>query len=195
MAITRGATSSLLQGLPKYRSMLGGNSPYAPPSFESIATITPSGVSTITFSGIPSGYQSLQIRAIGRRNSATTAGSANLRFNLDTSATYSKHHINGNGSSVTMSSAINTNQIEFFEYSGGDASVNNIVGAVVCDVLDYASTTKFKTITAFNGVDFNTSGNVYLFSGLWRSSAAINSLTIFTSANYLTTTFALYGVK
>jgi hypothetical protein len=164
-------------------------------SFESIETITPSGVSTITFSSIPATYKSLQIRAIGKRDSASTGGSANLRFNGDTGSNYAKHQLRGDGSTASASGSVSQSQIECFEFAGGDASVNNMVGALVCDVLDYASTTKYKTVRVFNGVDFNGSGSVYLFSGLWMSTAAINSLTFYTSANYLTTTFALYGVN
>mgnify|MGYP003647891044 FL=1 len=194
MAVKRFTESSILDDK-KYTSLLAGNAGYVPPAFESIQTITPSGTATITFSSIPATYKSLQIRAIGRRDSASTGGSANLRFNGDTGSNYAKHQLRGNGSAASASGSASQSQIECFEFAGGDASVNNMVGALVCDVLDYASTTKYKTVRAFNGVDFNGSGSVYLFSGVWMSTAAINSLTFYTSANYLTTTFALYGVK
>jgi len=163
--------------------------------YESIASVTPSGVSTITFSSIPSTYVSLQVRAIGKRDTATTGGSANLRFNGDTGSNYAKHQLRGNGSTVTASGSASQSQIECFEYSGSDASVANMMGVLICDIHDYASTTKNKTVRVLNGVDFNGSGSVYLFSGLWMNTAAITSLTFYTSANYLNTTFALYGIK
>ena len=61
--ITRLKLSTIEQGLPKYRSMLAGNAAYVPSSYESIASATGTGSSgTITFSSIPSTYQSLQLR-------------------------------------------------------------------------------------------------------------------------------------
>ena len=70
-----------------------------------------------------------------------------------------------------------------------------MMGVLILDVHDYASTSKNKTIRSLNGNDQNGAGDIYLTSGLWLSTAAVTSLTLFTSANYLNTTFSLYGIK
>jgi len=63
-------------------------------------------------------------------------------------------------------------------------------------VLDYADTNKFKTVRSLGGNDTNGGGNVFLMSGFFQSTSAINSVTLFTDANFATTTqIALYGVK
>ena len=47
------------------------------------------------------------------------------------------------------------------------------------------------------GIDLNGSGEVALWSGNWRSTAAINSVTVFLTAGSFAsgTSIALYGVK
>jgi hypothetical protein len=66
------------------------------------------------------------------------------------------------------------------------------------DLEDYASTTKYKTLRAFNGADVNGSGNARLTSSLWLNTNAITSITLNTEdgQNWLTsTTVSLYGIK
>ena len=164
-------------------------------SYESIATSTPSGVSTITFSSIPSTYSSLQIRAIAKRDSASTSGSSNLRFNGDTAANYVRHFLRGSGAAATAGASTAQTSIECFEHTGNDAAVTNMMGVLILDIQDYASTTKNKVIRTISGNDQNGAGNIYLTSGLWLSTAAVTSITLFSSTNYLNTTFALYGIK
>jgi len=67
-------------------SLLAGNAAFNPSSFESIATATGSGQTSVTFSSIPSTYKHLQIRIIARDNSGNGGGSGalRLRFNGDT---------------------------------------------------------------------------------------------------------------
>lgn len=164
-------------------------------AFESIATSTPSGVSTITFNSIPGTYQHLQIRAIAKRDTATTSGSSNLRFNGDTGSNYVRHFLRGSGSAASAGASTSQTSIECFEHTGNDAAVNNMMGVLICDILDYASSTKNTTIRTISGNDQNGAGNIYLTSGLWLSTAAVTSITLFTTANYLNTTFALYGIR
>ena len=175
----------------KSGSLLVGNAYYVPPSFESIATLTGNGSSTsLTFTSIPSTFTHLQIRAFGRNSSGY------IRFNSDTGSNYARHRVRGDGSNVTVAASVSQPELFGFELpnSGDPAS---IYGVGVLDIHDYASTTKYKTIRSLTGVDFNGSGNVYLFSGLWMNTAAISSITIYSPAAAPTTdtTFALYGIK
>jgi hypothetical protein len=65
--------------------------------------------------------------------------------------------------------------------------------SMIFDVIDYASTSKFKTIRAIAGMDNNgaTAPYIALGSGLWRSTSAVTSI----SFSGVTGTFSLYGIK
>jgi hypothetical protein len=71
-------------------------------------------------------------------------------------------------------------------------------GAFIYDIHDYASSTNYKTIRQFGGVDQNTSGGyARLASGLWLNTNAITSITLKPASGSLGagTTFALYGIN
>jgi hypothetical protein len=158
-------------------------------SYESIATVTvgAGGQSSIDFTSIPSTYKHLQIRYSG-----FVANDAFIRFNSDTASNYSRHSLYGNGSTVAAFGAANQTAMGF-TYT---ASATN-PGAVICDVLDYADTNKYKTIRVLNGDDQNGSGIIMLASGSWRNTAAITSISIFEDSGVFGqySSFALYGIK
>ena len=156
-------------------------------AFESIATLSGSGVSTVTFNSIPSTYQHLQIRSIAIGTGATIW----IQFNGDTATNYQQHRLIGNGSTVVAAGFANEAEITNICYAN-----STYPGVAITDILDYASTSKFKTVRNFRGEDSNGSGNLYLNSGAWRSTSAITSIKITSSANMSAgTSFALYGIK
>lgn len=168
-----------------------------------LATVTvPSGGAlSVTFSGIPANYKHLQIRAIFRDNRSNSGlGSyAELTFNGDTTNNYSYHQLFGSGSG-SGGAAANANyaSIEVTRIAD-NASTANVFGANIIDILDYASTSKTKTVRGFGGYDSNGTGAVYLWSGLWfKAPEAITSLTIKDGGGTLfsqNSQFALYGIK
>jgi hypothetical protein len=176
-------------------ALIGGAAPEVG-DYESIATVTvgSGGQSTITFSSIPATYKHLQIRCIGK--STSTASQGDLTFNSDTGNNYAWHQLYGNGSSAIADSSINRANIV-----GASAlvasSVSNVFSASVIDILDYADTNKFKTVRHLVGQDENGSGIISLNSGLWRSTAAISTVTITARTNSIAqySSFALYGIK
>lgn len=169
-------------------------------NYYSIATVTvPSGgASSVTFAGIPSGFKHIQIRGIARCETGTDR---NLRLYLNgdtTNGNYKQHWLYGNGATANSENNTISPQIGYLPMNGDTAS---IFGATVVDVLDYASTTKTKTVRALFGWDGNgsNSGLIGLGSGFQTSStAAVTSLSIAMSngadLNEFST-FALYGVK
>ena len=172
-------------------------------AYDSIATVTVggAGAASITFSSIPATYTHLQIRGISRINTAATAASYNLlSFNSDTTAgNYYIHTLAGTGA-VAVSEAYPGQSGEGFYQ--GESTRNNLTSGIfaanVHDILDYANTSKYKTIRTLNGWDANGSGELYFSSGLWMSTSAITSITInpvATRAFVQYTQFALYGVK
>jgi hypothetical protein len=105
----------------------------------------------------------------------------------------------GNGASVINTSALNANLI-YLGYMGQNNNTANSFAGAVIDVLDYASTNKYKTFRSLSGVDLNGSGLVGLFSGfLYSNTNAISNITLYANAgadNFAQhSQFALYGIK
>jgi len=176
-----------------------GAPPIPPSSFESIATVTASGGETsLSFTSIASTYKSLQIRGLSRRaDSGTTISTDALRFNSDTAANYTTHRLSGDGATATAGGNGGATEIVFSRGAGATATAG-IFGAVIADIIDYASTTKYKTVRSLTGFDINASGsNIYLYSGAWLSTSAITSITIYANGNTIAAgeTYALYGIK
>lgn len=173
-------------------------SPVAP-TFQSIATVTLSGTaSTFTFSSIPSTFKHLQIRGIALSNSIVNAF---ITFNGDTASNYNHHWAGGDGTNANTNNGINQTYIVSGQTAFNTGS-NAIGAATIIDILDYSDTNKNKTLRALNGFDDNTSHAGYipvtLSSGLWRSTAAITSVTLTVSGGYnwiAGSQMALYGIK
>ena len=202
MAVSRITKSSILQGFPKSRSLLAGNSAFIPNSYESIATATGTGSSgTISFTSIPSTYKHLQIRGILRNDTvATTASSLRVRFNGDTASNYSHHTLSGDGATAAATGTATQGYMNVANCNPCNSAASNIVGSTLIDVIDYASTTKTKVQRALSGVNSNASDTTYkivLSSGLWNSTAAITQIDLVSASGLWTTqtTFALYGIK
>ena len=176
-----------------------GGAAAAGTAYESIATVTvgAGGSSSVTFSSIPSTYQHLQIRCLARSNRASTRDALSIRTNGN-SADYSYHNLYGNGAAVTSQFVDVEPEIAFNDIAG-DSATSGVFGAMIIDVLDYASTTKIKTIRGLGGSDNNGSGIVGLNSGAYYTNTnAITSITLLsyggTALNQYSS-FALYGIK
>jgi len=167
--------------------------------YQSIATTTVglAGQSTISFTSIPSTFSHLQIRYMGRTARAATVDYLLVQFNSDTATNYSWHQLQGDGATAT--SANGTSQT--YVYGGvtaGSTATANVQGIGTIDILDYANTNKFKTTRSISATDNNGSGLVELYSGNWRSTAAITSISITNFGAGLFsqyTSFALYGIR
>ena len=157
-------------------------------SYESIATVTVSGA-TLTFTSIPSTYKHLQVRGLFTSGGSSIQGN----FNNDTASNYANHTLVGNGSTVTAEGVANTSALLSNNYFYGGFPNSTFPAAMIFDVIDYASTSKFKTIRAIAGMDNNgaTAPYIALGSGLWRSTSAVTSI----SFSGVTGTFSLYGIK
>lgn len=198
MAVTRISQSSLKQGLKKNKNFVAGIVPNFG-QFESIQTITvgSSGATTLFFSDIPQNYQHLQLRCIAR-STWSSAGLVILKifFNGDSNqSNYSKHHLVGNGSSVTSYGGANDSGIDSLP---GGFYTANVFGAVVVDILDYTNTSKTTTTRALGGFDSNGSGWSILGSNLWNNTAAVSNMSISLgpTSNFVQySQVSLYGVK
>ena len=168
-------------------------------SYESIATKTlASAQATITFSSIPATYKHLQLRWIARSARASVEDSFRITLNSDSGTNYTSHYLAGDGAAVYAGvQGTSMNYMVFGSQAGASAGASTFSTAVV-DLLDYATTTKYKTTRTLTGYDNNGSGSISLLSSLWMNTAAVNSITIVTStaANFAQySSFALYGIK
>ncbi len=168
-------------------------------SYESIATVTvgAGGQSTISFTSIPSTYKHLQIRFIGRSTNADTQDNLFINFNSDSGSNYTYHALYGDGSSAGAIAASSQTKAITGRIAAANAT-SGIFGVGVIDLLDYANTSKYKTMRNLVGIDTNGAGNVWLFSNLWMSTSAVSNIVIAPAsgtnfAQY--SSFALYGIK
>jgi hypothetical protein len=172
-----------------------------PTSYESIATSTvgSGGTATVTFSSIPSGYTHLQIRMSALSTGTTsTPDDWKFNFNNDSGSNYASHGLYGNGSTVSVSTA--RTSFTSIRFTGFDRGITNGITVGVIDILDYANSSKYKTLRGLVGFDNNSStypGAVALGSGVWMNTTAINRIDITNSLGNFNqySHFALYGIK
>lgn len=157
-------------------------------TYEPIATTTlGSAAASYTFSSIPSTYTDLVVVC-----SAVTATVDNLviNFNGDTAANYSWTTVGGNGTAASSNRGINTN-LPYIQYASG---VDTTRSTVLVNVMNYKNTTTYKpAICRGNNTAYGTDATIVL----WRSTAAISSLTILTRGGVnlaIGTTLTLYGI-
>ena len=159
-------------------------------AYDALSTVTvPSGgVASIEFAGIPNTYKHLQIRSL-----ALTTGALWFQTNIngDTSTNYASHALYANGSSA---SAFGTGTgVASYGYTALIEATGQ--SALIIDFLDYASTTKNKTVRSFWGNDRNGSGNIGINSFFRPAElGAINSIKI-TAPLQQHSQFTLYGIR
>lgn len=162
-------------------------------AYESIATTTITSNTSFTLSSIPSTYTHLQLRI----NMVKTAAGANeifMRFNGDTATNYASHKMTGTGSTINASGA--TSRTSIYALAGFSGAITTYSNVAVIDILDYANTTKNKTSRSLNGGDQNAASSyIEVDSGLWLNTAAITSITIFSTSTFTSGSIALYGIK
>jgi hypothetical protein len=160
-----------------------------PATYEPIATTTlGSAAATIDFTSIAASWTDLRIVMTF---TTSTGNSIRGTFNSDTGTNYSHTIIFGNGSGVTSSR--NTSLAYFFVTNGSDTTTPSMA---TLDVFSYAGSTN-KTLLGTQLRDYNGSGVVGQSVSLWRSTAAITSISLFlSSGNFSTgTTATLFGIK
>lgn len=169
--------------------------------YELISTTIVSGTSTsaITFnvSSFASTYKHLQVRLVGRSGEATTGiYDLLIRFNGDTGSNYSGHNLRGTGSAVQSNALTSFTYILNESTFPGNSNTANIFGSAVIDILDPFSTTKNTTTRSLGGHNSSTS-RLYLGSGAYYSTTAVNSITVGPTAGSILagSRFSLYGIK
>ena len=165
------------------------------------STVSNNTTTSIAFTNIPQTFTHLQLRCSAR--ALTSSGTHEWLYfyhpNVIGSGNFTGHMLYGDGSGV---------------YSGGNAAnqysvltgyiplatqTANAFGSAIIDILDYASTSKNKTIKSMWGYDINGGGETGINSG-YSSNLGTSALTSFeiglSGGYYLTqgSKFNLYGI-
>lgn len=157
-------------------------------TYNCIATTTvTSSQANVEFTSISGSYTDLVLIVNGILSSANPAD-VMIRFNGDTGSNYSITEIYGNGSTVTSSRTTSATACKIAFVSTG----YNLM--IRLNIQNYSNTTTNKTLVSRNDTTSNVAGATV---GLYRSTSAITSLTIFASpsGNITAGTYSLYGVK
>jgi len=175
-----------------------------PSSFYSIATVTAAGGETsLSFTSIPGTYKSLHVRGILKDTTTADGNYTYAPYWLINSETQSSSHgvIGTGASAIATGASVANGSNMYFGLLPSGASYTNIYSVVMFDIVDYASTTKLKTIRQISAGDANgvgtTNRGISLNSALFSTTSAVTSLTV--NPGYTSfaagTTFALYGIK
>ena len=160
-----------------------------PSTMTPIATQTlTAAAASITFSSIPQTYTDLVVIMIFGQ---TAGDDVFLRFNGDTGANYSSTRIAGDGS-ITSSSR--TSSVTGIQPRTPNNPNNTVVSTWIENINNYSNSTTYKTTL---GRYSYPSGFTTAHTGMWRSTAAITSLTLLCNASTWVagTTATLYGIK
>lgn len=165
-------------------------------TYEPIATTTlGSAQATISFSSVSNAYTDLIL--IGNWGQSVDSESCLFRVgngSVDTGTNYSATELWGNGTTAGSQRTSNATGARItFSTGGGSAVTSNFA----LHLMNYANTTTNKTFITRNNVPSSSFPGTSAFVSLWRSTAAINTITLYlTGGNFLTgSTFTLYGIK
>jgi hypothetical protein len=152
-----------------------------------------SNAATYTFSSITGNYTDLIL--VCQIQQVTDGEDVAIQFNGDTSTNYSRTFLCGSGSAVDTGRDTSVARMRLDHHATpptGTSFSTNII-----NIQDYSNTTTYKTVLARAG-SLSTYAGTAAVVGLWRSTAAINSITIFctNSSNMKTgSNFKLYGIE
>ena len=149
--------------------------------------------SDFSITNIPQNFTHLQLRVFGRSANNPAGSDFWFQMNGDGNALYASHNLTGDGASASSTGGSGAT-FSVVGDSPGTTNATGIFGSTVLDILDYTNTNKFKTIRSISGWDANGSGFVGLFSGLYRSTAAITSVGLINNGWLTGTRADLYGI-
>jgi hypothetical protein len=165
------------------------------PTFTKIAsnTVGSGGVSSITFSSIPTTYTDLVVLVSCRSSQVGAfADYGKITFN-GSSSTFSYKDFYGNGASASSTGgAVNTS----FVYQGNAATASTFGNASIY-ISNYTSSNN-KSFSIDSATENNgTTAYVTITAGLWSTTTAINSVGLApASGTWLEfSTFTLYGIS
>jgi hypothetical protein len=151
------------------------------------STTLGSAAADVTFSSISGAYTDLVL--VVNATLTTSAANIQIQFNSDTATNYSWTTVEGNGTAASSNqdSSLTSGRINGYGY------MDTTIGTWITSIQNYSNATTYKT---YIGRGNNTNNGIAAIVGLWRSTAAINTIKLFPSASTFTSgsTFTLYGI-
>jgi hypothetical protein len=162
---------------------MAAGSTYTPIATQTLGSAT----ATVTFSSISGSYTDL-ILIIGGKNASSDQGIVTQVGNgsIDTGSNYSTTYLIGDGSSATSGRASSATSI----IAG---RMDNVGSTSIINYMNYSNTTTYKTVLGRG----NDGAMVIQHVGLWRNTAAINTINVFnlSSVDFAAgTVLTLYGI-
>ena len=158
-------------------------------TYTPIATSSPSGTATVTFTGISSSYTDLVLVFGGSMAAAANMFVRVGNGSLDTGSNYSITQMTGSGSSASSSRLSSQTELKVTEgiFFNSSEQCNLIIS-----LENYSNTTTNRTILS----RANSAGiGVNALVGLWRSTSAINQVSLYGSQNFQSgSQVTLYGI-
>ena len=161
-----------------------------PITYTPIATTTlASAAASYTFSSIPSTYTDLVLVATARNTTATYT--ATIRVNGDSGSNYSSTQLYGDGTTAGSNRDTSRTSIDNI-YAASSADAANFFNTTLVHIMNYSNATTYKTMLSRSNLGIQIAASI----GLWRNTAAITSVGIFSASNFATgSTFTLYGIQ
>jgi hypothetical protein len=159
-------------------------------TYEAIATTTVgTATNSVTFSSIAATYTDLVLVIFARNTTATNT--SYIRLNGDSGANYSSTQLYGDGSTAGSNRDTSRGQIDNI-YAASSANASGTFSTTLVNIQNYANTTTYKTVLSRSNLPIQVAASV----GLWRNTAAINSVQIVSGGNFeIGSTFNLFGIK
>ena len=158
-------------------------------TYEPIATTTlGSAEASITFNSF-GGYTDLILVC---RHATNAGGNTHLRFNGDNGSNYSNTFLRGDG---TTASSVKGNNESWMTLESFGFPTSAFGAITTAHIMNYSNTTTYKSVIS-RGSNANSGSGVSAVVNLWRNTAAITSMTIFSSAATFSadSVFTLYGI-
>ncbi len=160
-------------------------------TYDSIASTTLSvDTTTVTFSTIPGTYTDLLLVASAQRAVSGAGGAGSFTVNGDTGSNYSATLLYNDGNTVYSFRWSNQTNVPGIFSSGDGSYAPNFL-----HIQNYSNTATNKTFLTRFGFP-GTNSRVAAGVGLWRSTAAITSISLTATSDFEAgSTFTLYGIK
>lgn len=160
--------------------------------------VTTGSQASVTFSSIAATYRDLEIRVRGRCSAAGVAVvELRIRFNGDTGSNYDSEDAHWFAGGAGIGQTLGATSGFIGQIPAATAATSRVIGADVV-IYDYRGTAFQKEWSGLFGATLGTGGfnvGVGLYSGNWRSTAAINALTVFPASGAFVdgSVVSLYG--
>lgn len=162
--------------------------------------ILASAAASVTFSSIPADYRHLRLVAVARGDTAANIVNVLLTLNADSGTNYDYQSETVATTADTVSNAFSQTSLLAGIIAAASAPTN-APGSLDLSVLDYARTSFLKMVTSETFADGDTTSTanfaIVRTSGVWKSTAAVTSLTVAVSAGNFAagSIFELFGVR